>query len=258
MKKHIRRRMLFEMEIPDHLKQKLDSVVTKVAFNEVNTMKPLKKRVAFIHTDKDWIVKPFKFRNGKQQLFIPEPDPVLIFYNAAYVNYIQIDEYKKKLLSMYDEGAEADFTHVIYNYFTAASSVIIFLYTSIEAFVNRRIPFDHIHTNSFPKKTETYNKKQIEESFTLVDKIEKVLNPHYHKNFKSSFTLKYQTITNLKDFRNQIIHTQTSEGKYTYEELYTRALKYDFKKALDHTADFINYYAEKPDLLIECSCDKNW
>lgn len=158
MKKHIEKKCLFEFDKPVEIEEG----------NGVNVAAHLrpsdvpKDAAAFIVTEDDKVLIGFQFNDSGRIVFIPEPDPILIYFDTAYSNYKQIKEKRQPLLNHF-KGVKMgeDYLIDLYSYYGLVNSFIILLFTSIEAFINYNIPDDYLHTITFDKKTEIYNKSQI-------------------------------------------------------------------------------------------------
>ena len=60
-------------------------------------------------------------------------------------------------------------------------------------------------------------------------------------------------IWNLKEFRDDIIHTkQEDNNMLRYEGLIKKSLNFKYDKALISVASFMNFY--KKDYIVECNC----
>ncbi len=189
---------------------------------------------------------------------IPEPNPSVIYFDSARHCFMQLKGQREKVfegLKMFDKNIGAvngDF----YWYFSLASSYAIFLFSSIEAFINRLIPNDFEYRRQIQnRRTEMFNKFQIQREIDFSEKLKNVLPQVTGKNFVAEHTHKFEQIKMLKIFRDEIAHTKTYDGKdipNPYENLYVMSLNFEFEKALYYARDFINYY--EPDLIEECNC----
>lgn len=210
-------------------------------------------------TDKNEIVQTFKYIKGDRTFLIPEPDPIIIYFDTARRFHKSIDSLKSELFLKWikPEGynviaVNGDF----YWYFSTVCNYAIFLFLSIEAFVNKSIPNDFEYRKQVQdKKTEIYNKFQIQRNIDFSEKIKSVLPEITGKDFVRDFAHKYELIKKLKEFRDEIVHTKSFEGVNSpnfYEELYVTSLDFEFDKILHAAKDFINYHQEN--LIEECNC----
>lgn len=145
-----------------------------------------------------------------------------------------------------------------YEYFGLSSGFVIFLFTTLEAFINRCIPKYYEYKRSDNKKTEIYNKYQIEEFVSFKEKITIILPDIKSKNFYKDHPPTSQHITNLKEFRDSIIHTKTSKEGTTYDYLFKKALDFKYEETINAVALFCNYYHPDNKYIVECSCSQDW
>jgi hypothetical protein len=247
--------------------QKLDNSVvdilnnTPVNENEIRKIvnSNLEEYIGFGLTGDNEMVQTFKFVKDNMVFLIPEPDPIVIYFDSAVHYHNQIIERKSKLF----ESLSAN-THNIYAvngdfywYFSLTSSFIVFLFLSIEAFTNKIIPYDFEYKKVVPnKRTEIYNKLEIQRNIDFIEKLKFVIPQITKKNFVQEFSHKFQMIKNLKEFRDDIVHTKSKENELNpnnfYEELFKKTLDFDFTNTLLATKDFINYYQKN--LIEECNC----
>lgn len=209
-------------------------------------------------TEDNKIVQTFKFENNGKIFLIPEPDPIVIYFDSARHFHKTIKSRKNDLFSKLSADYK-DLTAVngdFYWYFSNVSSFILFLFLSLEAFVNKSIPSDFEYKKKVQnKKTELYDKLQIQRHIDFLEKIKNVLPEVTGKNFAQDHSHKYDLIKDLKKFRDEIVHTKSFEGigsSNFYEDLYVTSLNFDFDKVLIVARDFINYY--QPKLIEECQC----
>ncbi len=209
-------------------------------------------------TEDNQIVQTFKYEEDNKVYLIPEPDPIIIYFDTARHFHKTIEKRRVELFSKLT-GNGSNFMAVngdFYWYFSTVSSYAIFLFLAIEAFVNKSIPSNFEYRKLIQdKKTELYDRFQIQRSVEFLEKIKSVLPEATGKNFVKEFTHKYELIRKLKSFRDEIVHTKTFEGKSSpnfYEELFAMSLNFEFDKTLFAARDFINYY--QPNLIEECGC----
>jgi hypothetical protein len=182
-----------------------------------------------------------------------------VYFHLAYVNYRLIDEKKKAILRpLLNPVMGEPMINEWYEYFGLTSGFVIFLFTTLEAFINRCIPSDYEYKRADQKKTEIFSKHQIEEYIPFTEKIKVVLPAIKGKNFYADHPLTAQHITNLKEFRDSIIHTKTSKGGSTYDYLFKKALNFKYEEAINAVAAFCNYYQSGGKYIVECDCGADW
>jgi hypothetical protein len=216
---------------------------------------------AYIITEDNKMVQTFKFENNGKNFLIPEPDPIVIYFDSARHFHSTIKRRRNELFSKLSMDYK-NFTAVngdFYWYFSNVSSFIIFLFLSLEAFINKSIPLDFEYKKKVQnKRTEIYDNFQIQRHIEFLEKIKKVLPQVTGSNFAQDYSHKFDMIRELKKFRDEIVHTKSFEATQSsnfYEDLYVVSLNFDFDKVLLAVRDCINYY--QPNLIEECNCGKD-
>lgn len=257
--KHIEKRFLNEMSIGKDVANLLNDL-PPVLVNESSDIKNLPDNcVPYFITHDDKFYQAFQFKVDGKIRIIPEPDPILLYFHTAYVNYRNLGDAKDKLLKLTEVtlGKEPAINE-LYEYFGMVSCVIIFLFTTIEATMNRCIPMTYTYRRETKNKTELYTKNQIEQVISFDDKLKFVLTDVTKKNFEKAHPLMYKHIQNLKSFRNDIVHTKSNaQGNEPEKHNYNRAFKFDYDKTIEAVKEFCNFYI-RPDFIIDCPCSKNW
>lgn len=256
--KHIKRKFLFhdflqKTELPQSFQKvdlkKVDQKILK------NTSKD---NFVILTTETNEKIFSFIYNDNGQNCMIPVPDFSLVNYNFAYTLNIERKEHRKKLiknLSNLTTPNEVSNTFA-YNYHGCASSCIICLFTAIECFVNDIIPENFKYEIANEKKTEIYNKKQIQIAIPLMEKLTKVLPKALNKNFFLNHTPTNAHIYNLKDLRNEIVHTKSDRTGRNNVEILKRLLNFKYDETLEATFKLFNFYKEG--FIEECPCENNW
>lgn len=251
--KHISKKYLNQRLLTTEEEEELKDVV--IPYDRVNNLKfDSKTHVPYIFTDKNYVIQAFEYRENGQRRLLPEPDQVLIYFNSAYNSLKQIKPMKESLLEKtlpgtpINEGTENE----IYNLFGYTSGFVMFLFSAIEAFMNRMIPDDFTYSMSNNRRTEVYDKEQIQKYLSFDTKYSDVLPKITQLDFKKKHPQKHTILWNLKEFRDDLIHPKQPVGHTTYEQITKKALKFKYEKSLEAVRDYLNFY--KPDLIVECNC----
>ena len=78
------------------------------------------------------------------------------------------------------------------------------------------------------------------------------IRENFSKNFFLNPTPTNQNITNLKNLRDEIIHTK-SEIDYSKQQILLKSvLSFKYDQTFEAVAKFMNFY--KPDYITECNC----
>lgn len=259
MKKHILKKFLHETELTQDVIDLMTESKLGIPLDDQVKIKSIPKgSTTYLTTDDNKFFKAFTFRHNNQLKLIPEPDPILVYFNAAYLNYIQIKDKRNEIFQkLSGEKLNEIMIKELYDYFGITSGFVILLFTAIEALMNRCIPKDYTYSRVTARKTELFTKKQIEEYIPFDEKLKEVLADATKKNFATQHPIKYTHISNLKEFRNMIVHTKEAEGESTYDYVFKKALMFNYDDTLDVVKDFCNFYT-KDDFITECNCSFEW
>lgn len=258
--KHIKRKFLFEkIATPEELEEfrKISVNYTK---EELTTIRSVAKdKSIYVQFGDTQLVLAFPYRHDGFAKLIPEPDPVLLYFNYAYYEYLRFSPKKSTIFKIATGEISEDMSKILYQYFGESSAFIIMLFTSLEAFINRCIPKDFRYSKDIQnKKTETYNKSQIERFIPFDEKAKDVINQVFKnkKNFGQAHPNLNQHIINLKEIRDSIVHIKATEDGHTaYEKTFKRLFDFKYIDTLNSVKEFINYYHDDPKYIEECPCN---
>lgn len=256
--KHIKKRFQFEIHLTDEAIQNMENVFEFFPVSSMATKRPQKGQECILLTEKNLGIKAFHINLNGVNHFVPEPDPILVYFHNAYTNFINIKEAKQKVLGALNQSnLDEDISIVLYSYFGYTNGYVIFLFTAIEAFINRFIPGDYKYNSVKNNRTEVYNRDQIQRYLSFDDKLNKVVPDISKKDFAKSYPLKYQLITNLKEFRNIIVHTKADpNGTTPFDYIYKKALNFKYEDTLLAVRDLLNYY--QANCVEDCPCGEDW
>ncbi len=223
-------------------------------------LKKLKKgNIPFIKTTEGEFIMSMSYNYNGTEAIIPLPDLTLIYYNNAYLNNISRKSQEKKLFEKLLNGEDElteNVTNELYNYVGVATSSIIQMFTSLESFINHQLPDEIPYIYVRKDKTEYYNKEQIQMYIKFWDKVKEVL-PYYHsKNFFQNVTPTNSHIRNLKDLRDEIVHTKSNQLYDVQAKLIEKLLKFKYDETLIAIRKFMNFYDEN--YIIDCNCKNDF
>ncbi|HXD94531.1 MAG TPA: hypothetical protein VNX01_15095 [Bacteroidia bacterium] len=254
--KHVRKKFVNATKLSENVVKVLDSA--KPNFEAVSKIQETNyaNHAVFIQTDGDELIQAFKYFKGKQPYLIPEPNPIVIYFETGRQSFKQIPETREKLFSELDQIYST--LNNFYPFYIHASTCVVFLFNSIEAFINGVIPNNYVYSRKLKNKTESFDRQQIQSTIPFEEKIKNVIFDITKKSFHSEFGNKYENIKKLKDFRDAIMHTKSDDGKppKVYEDLYTCALDFNYTATIQHVRDFLNYY--QPGIIEDCSCGQDF
>ncbi len=257
--KHIKKKFRFEKQLSDSEMIEFQNNHQTFKVSEVNRLNPKSVAKCFLFTESNHAIEAFLMNFNGKQVYIPEPNPTLIYFNNAYFQNKEIDKLKKELNSLFqsDNYLNEDLKHKLYHYFGMCCGFITFLFSSIESMMNQVIPNDYEFKQKKSNKTEVFNKDQIQRHISFDDKLKLVLTDILGKSFSKSHPSQYVHITNLKEFRDNIIHTKMDEKDHTpYAQIFKRSFTFKYNDTLLAVRELINFY--EPNLIEECQCGKDF
>lgn len=256
--KHIQKRYRFERPVTKEEQEQFDEKFERVPLDKLRKPDKNTKIYMLSKSEKgDKIIQGFYYNKSGSQYCIPEPDPVLIYFHIAYLNWKDIKEKENALLEkLSGKVINESVSGEIYAHFGVCMGFATSLLTSIEAFINSFISNDFIYKEKTNKRTHIYNKEQML-WINFDDKWTKVLDQYTGKSFAKSKPLVWQHLTNLKDFRDMIVHTKMkADGMTPYDYLFKRSFTFKYEEALHAARDFINFYKEG--YIVECGCGADY
>lgn len=256
--KHIKKKYLFQGPLPITNLNNLQNIDLLVDNQELLKEKSKDYFVGLNLADSNELIYAFIYKHRGKYINIPLPDYTLVYYNFAYSLNIERKKRQEILLSHLSniETVTHDSSNELFNFYGLASSYIVNLFTSIESFINSMLPDGENYIVETNKKTEVYNKIQIQEFVSFMDKLKKVLPSFHKKNFFSVRTPTNQHIINLKELRDEIVHTKSDSKLETSIELFRRLLNFRYDETLDAVAALMNFY--KPNYIEACNCGKDF
>lgn len=126
---------------------------------------------------------------------------------------------KKTHTDRYDRKALINDSKLVCEYLEQIQTSVVFSFTAIESFVNLSIPSEYTHEVKTKRKTEMYNKEQIERWITWKNKISKIMVDIYKAN-KIEDEKFWELFLMLVDLRNNIIHQKSTNETSYMEKLF--------------------------------------
>lgn len=218
-----------------------------------------------VHTSCNKATFGFDYLYKQEKKFIPELDPSVIYFSSAHLFSGMIYNYKKELLknsfSLKDivknkpNQSLHDTMKQFETFFQFASSYVIMLSASLEAFINKMIPIDYVYVTI--KKQEQKNIDWILKE-PVEFKMTKIIPSISDKNYPIENQKNYDSILKIKKFRNELIHlspkNETTNTKY--KDFYRKVIDFKYSEALYSIKHYINYHEEG--LIEECSCNNKF
>jgi hypothetical protein len=181
--------------------------------------------------------------NGKD-LWIPEPNPVHIyFYNAfRLVPKLIKSQIEFELMADQLNGSSTIETYpYLLKFISNASQFVFNAFSSIEAFINQCIP-EQISYKS--KKKGVMNKEEVERHLYFKEKSTRLMKSIYSKSILDEESVTYSEIWKLKELRDNLIHLKTKNDKYRnkYREVMNELLNFEYNKSIAEVENYINYF----------------
>ncbi|MDM1550521.1 MULTISPECIES: hypothetical protein [Empedobacter] len=254
--KHIKKKFYLESkDVPVPLKE--GKKLLTVDRSDNATLKNIKKgeNISFVKTEDENYRLALIYKHQGQHIFLPVPDFTLVYFNNAYLNNKSRKKLEKllfKKINNIENGYSENVDSEIYGYIGIATSAIIQMFTSLESFINYLIPDEGVYIKIRPEKTESYNKEQIQKNIRFMEKVKEVLPFFTSKNFFINQTLTNNHIVNLKNIRDEIVHTKSNFLYQSQTELLEKLLKFKYDDTLSAIRKFMNFYIK--DYNIDCDC----
>lgn len=236
--------------------------LTKVETDKEETQKLIRKDfrdyVPHFITDKKDYIQCFKYKKGNRTIFIPEPNPIVIYFSNAQSFLQSIEEKRNEIFKELEEKDVGNMMNNFYVFFGFVSNYVTSLFNSLEAFINHQIPNDYKYERITKQKTEIFNKEQIQRELQFEEKIKKVLPQIKTRSFHRHYAHKHDSIMQFKEFRDDIVHTKADQNNTPnyYKNLFTKSLDFDYNKTIHTIRDYINYYEEN--LIEKCDCGHDY
>src|SRR4051812_40714647 len=131
MKKHIHKKCLVQFEAPEEIFKLFDENTVKLA-TALTTRDVQKNFNAILITEDKKVTISFQFNDNGRIVFIPEPDPILIYFDNAYHNFREIKNRRATLLNHF-KGEKMSEDHIValYAFFGSVNTFIIMLFTAL-------------------------------------------------------------------------------------------------------------------------------
>lgn len=160
------------------------------------------------------------------------------------------------MLNPQNESLSEGLQSQIFEFYGLSNGFIIFLFTTIEAFLNKLIPENYEYKKIQKNKTEIYNHQQIQQYLSFDEKRTKILIKITGKDFSKKYPKKNEHILNLKAFRDSIVHTKTTNGINKYGEISKAALNFKYQETILAVRDFLNFYINE--YIEDCPCQQDF
>lgn len=257
--KHIKKKFLQHRRLSKDVQDHLNSVKPDEKAIKSIVDNDFKDYVAHALTEDGSFIQTFKYKRNNKTLFIPEPNPITVYFSNAQMFLKHIIETRELLLNQLEANKEVgDILNSSYSLFGYSTTFITSLFSAIEAFINSQIPSNFEYKRVDRKKTEIYNKEQIQNFIPFDEKIKKVVPQAKDKSFHRHLSHKFEILKEFKALRDKVVHTKANEKSTPnyYEDLFSDLLDFDYLKCIETAKDYINYYEEN--LIEKCECGSDY
>jgi len=256
--KHIKKKYLLSHNIDKKTYNEIISNTSDIDLTNINSRR-IDEYVPYIISDNNEVIQCFHYRQNNILYIIPEPNPIVIYFSNAQ-NFLMLLNKKRESLfeSLTNPQNLNDIMNNMYDFFGFASNFVTSLFNSLEAYINFEIPNEYKYSKTTPKKTELYNKEQIQLSIPFDEKIKIVIPEIKKKCFHTEHMKEYKIIIDFKILRDKIVHTKAdaSNSPNYYKDLYTETLEFNYIKSIYAVKDYINFYSKN--LIEKCDCGANY
>lgn len=217
-------------------------------------------KILFSETTNDTMIQSFLHNYNGNNAIIPIPDLSLVYFDFAY----SLNIFRKKAeIAMFDklkiknEKLDDIALKEIYKYFGLASGCLINLFASMESFVNHLVSdCKNYEVIIGDRKTEVYTNEQIQRYLSFDEKVKKVLPQLLGRNFYIKNTSQVQRLVNLKNMRDDIIHTKSNINFESQSKLIKSIINFKFDHSFEAVSEFMNFYI--PEYIQDCKCGKDY
>ena len=257
--KHIKKSFLLELdsaEFDKGIQERPELKSAKVTDKDV--LKKNNGAIIYVQNSDEKTIGGLVQKINNDHFIFPVPDPTLVYFHSAQINLIRAKETKETLIEKLSEVEiqKAIPIHELYNYYGYSTAVIINLFTALESFLNQQIPTSFQYLRESKKSTEIFNYGQIMEHIDFKTKLTQIIPKIAEKDFMKNQTPTNQYIWNLKEFRDDIVHTKPKAEHPLYEDLMKKSLNFKYDKAIDAVAKLMNYY--QSNYIVECDCGQDY
>lgn len=223
----------FKIEDQNKVKETIDKVIDLVSKSKdsgIIISKTLIGQSAAVSTN-------LKTKDGHTFQF-PEPNPVHLYFRNACNHLAASQSLLSELKRIEPFHYELQYNKFL-DYFNEVTTGIIFLVTSVEAFINQHIPDNIIYTIDENKQ---WDKTDIERQ-DLKTKIKIIIPTIYDLYFLRTHEKEYSQIFNIQNLRDDLVHLKTEHKNNMtfYENIIKRILDFEPNKYVDAVFLYLNH-----------------
>lgn len=253
--KHPEKRFLGQTQFSDGLIEGIEKATKNAPPHPYTIDNMPDSMVPYLFDVDNYFYKAFLLEVDGLRIVVPEPDPILVYFDSGYANFRELEHRRpdlvKKLIATANKESGPPIVEM-FSFFNVVSAFAIYLCTAVEATMNRAIPRDYTYKK--PNGTRVYDKPHIERYFRAEEKLNNVLKEITNKRFEESYPNDFKLIQELEQFRNDIVHTkEIAVGTEPAKHNFTRALQIDYKNTIEAVKSFCNFYIGG-EFIVDCPC----
>ena len=189
---------------------------------------------------------------GNQFFASQFPDPIQLYFSLAFANYQFAIQTRNNITLQKGQDRVLNFVNsYLYNWHLQYKiSTIIFLHSTIEAFINYLMPEEFIYeqeyegdkSDKFLKQRKEYNKEQTERYILFKEKLSGVVPQLTQIDFQKTHQKIYDKLLNLNTLRNDIIHLRSTKTKNQqhFHKVFDELINVDLTPFVNAVKNFIN------------------
>jgi len=181
------------------------------------------------------------------------PDPVQLYYSLAFSNYQSSVSTRRNITLQRSESSNpvSFINSYLYNWHLQQKiSTIIFLHSTVEAFLNYIMPDGFIYkqevegdkTKKYSKQITEYSKEQTEKWMLFKEKLNQVFSQITGIELQKNHQKIYDKILKINEIRNDLIHLRSSISGNANHFQYTfnKVINIELKPYVVAVKDFLN------------------
>lgn len=181
------------------------------------------------------------------------PDPVQLYFSLAYSNYEFAEHTRENIVFQNKQKGPMNWVNdYLYNWHLKYKiSAIIFLHSTVEAFINYSMPEDFIYkqeiegdkSKKFSRQIQEFTKEQIERHIQFKEKLNEVLTQFSGIELQKNHQKVYDKLLNLNDLRNELMHLRSVKDQknlHYFHKAFDKVMNVELLPHVENVMDFLN------------------
>lgn len=190
--------------------------------------------------------------DGNQLFGAKFPDPIQLYFSLAYSNFQFANQTRTNITLQKNQEQPLNLiSPYLYNWHLQYKiSTIIFLHSTVEAFINYLMPEDFVYryesdgkkSDNFLKQIKEYSKEQTERYVQFKEKLNFLIPQLTQIDFQKNHQRIYDGLLEVNTLRNDIIHLRSvkQDNQQYFEKVFANVLNVDLEPYINHVQSFIN------------------